>query len=184
MCRGCDRHFRLVSTVPGWDNKLLDQQKSFVKLGQVKRASGRRRPVKVLYPAQVRKYLPPKKKDWVKRMLLVLMSIVAVQVYEATEDNEDLDKSLALPTVPVHVMPLPPINGSAFLMPSQMVVGNCCPTARGQRWTIVESAGQLSGGNGSSPHQDVAGGLPNPLRITVDLRVKRGSVPKSSPHVQ
>lgn len=190
MCQGCSRHFRLVSVVPRRGDKgrpLPDQQGSGVKLALVKRSSpaiarvsGRRRAVKVLYPAQVHMYLPPQKKDWVKRMLFILLSIVAVQVLQATEDNEDLDKSLALPTVPVCAMPLLPTNGSALQMPSG--ADNCYPTVRSQQWTIVEVAGQLSKGNGSSPNQDFARELPNPLRIT--FYIKSGSAPKFSSPVQ
>ncbi|GCB66027.1 hypothetical protein scyTo_0013531 [Scyliorhinus torazame] len=53
------------------------------------RLRSKRRAVKVLYPAQVRKYLPPEKKDWAKRMLLLFLAVLVVQVYTATEVNEE-----------------------------------------------------------------------------------------------
>ncbi|XP_069775506.1 radiation-inducible immediate-early gene IEX-1-like [Narcine bancroftii] len=93
MCRGC-HHPRIESSeLPG--RKRSSEPEIFTfeppeprtrRTGP--RAPSRRRPVRVLYPAQVRKYLPPEKKDWVKRALLLFLCIVTVQVYEATEGNE------------------------------------------------------------------------------------------------
>ncbi|XP_078422890.1 radiation-inducible immediate-early gene IEX-1-like [Cetorhinus maximus] len=64
------------------------------------RLRSKRRVVKVLYPAQVRKYLPPEKKDWAKRMLLLFLSVVIVQVYTATEVNEEVANVVITPVAP------------------------------------------------------------------------------------
>ncbi|XP_048472501.1 torsin-4A-like [Rhincodon typus] len=53
------------------------------------RLRARRRPVKILYPAQVRKYLPPEEKDWAKRMLLLFLCVVTVQVYAAAAEAQE-----------------------------------------------------------------------------------------------
>ncbi|XP_043533948.1 radiation-inducible immediate-early gene IEX-1-like [Chiloscyllium plagiosum] len=102
----------------------------------------RRRPVKILYPAQVRKYLPPEKKDWAKRMLLLLLCVVTVQVYTAVEAQEGTvdmiavatggpghsplsdasgEQALVLPSLSAELFP--PTNGSAPLLPPKMLDG-------------------------------------------------------------
>ncbi|XP_072113465.1 radiation-inducible immediate-early gene IEX-1-like [Mobula birostris] len=132
MCRGCHYPQR-ASMVPGLSleyrgDPFLKKQRSiepeiftFETVAPVKsstsvsgRSPGRRRAVKVLYPAQVRKYLPPKKKDWVKRMFFLFLSIVLLQVYEATEGNEELAVAAA---------PLLPTNRSALLLPNLPMPG-------------------------------------------------------------
>ncbi|XP_060706880.1 radiation-inducible immediate-early gene IEX-1-like [Hemiscyllium ocellatum] len=106
------------------------------------RLRARRRPVKILYPAQVRKYLPPEKKDWAKRTLLLLLCVVTVQVYMAVEAQEgkvdaiavatggpghlplsDASGEQALVSQPSSVDLFPPTNGSAPQLPPKMPDG-------------------------------------------------------------
>ncbi|XP_051899945.1 radiation-inducible immediate-early gene IEX-1-like [Pristis pectinata] len=205
MCKGCHYPQR-ASLVPSLSleyrgGPFLKKQRSvepeiftFDPIAEVKRPApanartpGRRRAVKVLYPAQVRKYLPPKKKDWVKRILLLFLSIVVVQVYGATETDEEVVNAAALPVAPVDVTRSLPTNGSALLMSNlpvmeasgdSSVVG--IPQGR-----VVECVGRLSGGNGSSPQRDSPWGLPNQLYVVLALcGVRSWDVPKFSAVVQ
>ncbi|KAM4665193.1 uncharacterized protein O3C94_013088 [Discoglossus pictus] len=57
----------------------------------------RRRPVRVLYPAQVRKYLPPKEKDTVKKWLLILGAVVLLQIFIEDPDQSDIEMGQCLP---------------------------------------------------------------------------------------
>uniref|UniRef100_UPI00398ED343 radiation-inducible immediate-early gene IEX-1-like n=1 Tax=Pristiophorus japonicus TaxID=55135 RepID=UPI00398ED343 len=107
MCKGCHQpqwvtmnHGPLLKR---WSGSVLSRQRStepeiftFDPIPEVKRTPvanprlrAKRRPVKVLYPAQVRKYLPAEKKDWAKRLLILFLSIVFVQLHGTTEVNED-----------------------------------------------------------------------------------------------
>ncbi|XP_060706648.1 radiation-inducible immediate-early gene IEX-1-like [Hemiscyllium ocellatum] len=109
---------------------------------EVKCTPAKRRAVKILYPAQVRKYLPPEKKDWAKRTLLLLLCVVTAQVYTAVEAQEGTvdaiavamggpghsplsdasgERALVLPSLSVDVFP--PTNGSAPLLPLMMPEG-------------------------------------------------------------
>ncbi|XP_048376109.2 radiation-inducible immediate-early gene IEX-1-like [Stegostoma tigrinum] len=107
MCVGC-RHPRLMVNVnqgfptkPSGSTGLTRQRSTEPEIftfdipPEVKhtpdtspRLRARRRPVKILYPAQVRKYMPPEEKDWAKRMLLLLLCVVAAQVYAAVAEAQ------------------------------------------------------------------------------------------------
>ncbi|XP_072113466.1 radiation-inducible immediate-early gene IEX-1-like [Mobula birostris] len=184
MCRSC-RYPQRASMVPGLsleyrDDPFLKKQRgiepeifTFQPVAPVKdrasvsgRSPGKRRAVKVLYPAQVRKYLPPEKKDWVKRMFFLFLAIVLLQVYEATEGNEEL----AAPASPGDVTPLLPTNRSALLLPNLPITGTETSPALG-----IPRASHVCGWNGSSLHQGTAGDLPDQRCVVLDLReVKSG----------
>ncbi|XP_078075240.1 radiation-inducible immediate-early gene IEX-1-like [Mustelus asterias] len=118
MCQGCYHHQMVTSShAPSmkhyYGGSGLTRQRStdpeiftFDTVPMVKstpaanpRLRSKRRAVKVLYPAQVRKYLPPEKKDWAKRMLLLFLCVLVVQVYAATEMNEEAT-TVAVATAP------------------------------------------------------------------------------------
>ncbi|GCC45127.1 hypothetical protein chiPu_0029373, partial [Chiloscyllium punctatum] len=90
----------------------------------------------------VRKYLPPEKKDWAKRMLLLLLCVVTVQVYTVVEAQEGTVDAIAVATGGPGHSPLSdasgeralvlqpssvdlflPTNGSAPLLPPKMPDG-------------------------------------------------------------
>ncbi|XP_059825192.1 radiation-inducible immediate-early gene IEX-1-like [Hypanus sabinus] len=196
MCRGC-HHPQRASMVPGLsleyrDDPFLKKQRgiepeifSFQPVAVVKRrgsiggrSPGRRRAVKVLYPAQVRKYLPPEKKDWVKRMFFLFLAIVLLQVYEATEGNEEL----AAPAAPGDVTPLLPTNRSALVLPNLPISGAGASSAVGiPRVRIAGSIVHVCRRNGSSLHQGIARDLPDRRCVVLGLReVKSGDGLKSS----
>ncbi|XP_059825193.1 radiation-inducible immediate-early gene IEX-1-like [Hypanus sabinus] len=185
MCKGC-HHPQRASMVPGLSleyrgGPFLKKQSvepeifTFEPFTPVKscasvsgRSPGRRRAVKVLYPAQVRKYLPPEKKDWVKRMFFLFLAIVLLQVYEATEGNEEL----AAPAAPGDVTPLLPTNRSALVLPNLPISGAGASPAVGiPRVRIAGSIVHVCRRNGSSLHQGIARDLPDRRCVVLGLRV-------------
>lgn len=56
----------------------------------------RRRVTRVLYPAKVRKYLPPAEKSLAKRWLMALFLVLLAQIYTACDDEHDITEAAAL----------------------------------------------------------------------------------------
>ncbi|XP_067829805.1 radiation-inducible immediate-early gene IEX-1-like [Heptranchias perlo] len=152
MCKGCYQpRFAAAGRHPSvqrWNPAANPEVFTFDPIPEVKRPPtvnprlrARRRTVRVLYPAQVRKYLPVEKKDWAKRMLLLFLSIVMVQVYGATEMNEEVTSVVTMAGAPSLLSPnvsreltleisaLPEernasSNGLASLLPNLPAVGD------------------------------------------------------------
>ncbi|XP_029440947.1 radiation-inducible immediate-early gene IEX-1 [Rhinatrema bivittatum] len=60
-------------------------------------ARSRKRCRKVLYPPVVRRYLPVEEKCQGQRLLFLLLAVVSVQVYSASENQEDAMVSCSVP---------------------------------------------------------------------------------------
>ncbi|XP_053084710.1 radiation-inducible immediate-early gene IEX-1 [Pangasianodon hypophthalmus] len=56
----------------------------------------RRRVTRVMYPAKVRKYLPPAEKSPAKRWLLALCLVLLAQIYTERDDEHDITEAAAL----------------------------------------------------------------------------------------
>lgn len=56
----------------------------------------RRRVTRVMYPAKVRKYLPPAEKNPAKRWLLALCLVLLAQIYTERDDEHDMTETAAL----------------------------------------------------------------------------------------
>ncbi|GAA6095516.1 uncharacterized protein LOC117595979 [Tachysurus ichikawai] len=56
----------------------------------------RRRVARVMYPAKVRKYLPPAEKSFAKRWLLALCLVLLAQIYTECDDEHDITEAAAL----------------------------------------------------------------------------------------
>lgn len=56
----------------------------------------RRRVTRVMYPANVRKYLPPAEKSPAKRWLLALCLVLLAQIYTERDDEHDMTEAAAL----------------------------------------------------------------------------------------
>lgn len=56
----------------------------------------RRRVTRVLYPAKVRKYLPPAEKNPAKRWLLALCLVLLAQIYSERDDEHDITEAAAI----------------------------------------------------------------------------------------
>lgn len=56
----------------------------------------RRRVTRVMYPAKVRKYLPPAEKNPAKRWLLALCLVLLAQIYTERDDELDMTEAAAL----------------------------------------------------------------------------------------
>lgn len=60
------------------------------------RQQQRRRVTRVMYPAKVRKYLPPAEKSPAKRWLLALCLVLLAQIYTERDDEHDVTEAAAL----------------------------------------------------------------------------------------
>lgn len=60
------------------------------------RQQQRRRVTRVMYPAKVRKYLPPAEKSLAQRWLLALFLVLLAQIYTACDDEHDITEAAAL----------------------------------------------------------------------------------------
>ncbi|XP_058230326.1 radiation-inducible immediate-early gene IEX-1 [Hemibagrus wyckioides] len=56
----------------------------------------RRKVTRVMYPAKVRKYLPPAEKSLAKRWLLALCLVLLAQIYTECDDEHDITEAAAL----------------------------------------------------------------------------------------
>ncbi|KAK3514310.1 hypothetical protein QTP70_013713 [Hemibagrus guttatus] len=60
------------------------------------RQQQRRKVTRVMYPAKVRKYLPPAEKSLAKRWLLALCLVLLAQIYTECDDEHDMTEAAAL----------------------------------------------------------------------------------------
>ncbi|XP_048376108.2 uncharacterized protein LOC125446516 [Stegostoma tigrinum] len=114
----------------------------------LKRTPAKRRAVKILYPAQVRKYMPPEEKDWAKRMLLLLLCVVAVQVYAAAAEAQGgtVDAIAQAGGPGGERAPGLPPSGGETLRPAN---GSAPPACCGVLQNVIPQAGLSAGGTPS-----------------------------------
>ncbi|KAF7687734.1 radiation-inducible immediate-early gene IEX-1 [Silurus meridionalis] len=77
----------------------------------------RRRVMRVMYPAKVRKYLPPAEKSPAKRWLLALCLVLLAQIYTERDDELDMPEQAALSSPLTGDLPADgaPASSSLFL---------------------------------------------------------------------
>lgn len=75
-------------------DRLPDQH--FSPQRQQQQQQQRRRVTRVMYPAKVRKYLPPAERNPAKRWLLALCLVLLAQIYTECDDEHDMTEAAAL----------------------------------------------------------------------------------------